>query len=139
MEYLEFKKNIEERIFNLEMRDKAIFGKELDAQEIISSIDELMLRQQLLYEESLELIPDIDKLVLFVERRYKEEQLKTYDEILKDNSINKSNRLTVLDLKTSDIKSIYDEAKSLKSRIQILSDKEKERLWTFRALKKSVI
>lgn len=139
MEYLEFKKNIEERIFNLEMRDKAIFGKELDAQEIISSIDELMLRQQLLYEESLELLPDIDKLVLFVERRYKEEQLKTYDEILKDNSINKSNRLTVLDLKTSDIKSIYDEAKSLKSRIQILSDKEKERLWTLRALKKSVI
>ncbi len=139
MEYLEFKKNIEERIFNLEMRDKAIFGKELDAQEIISSIDELMLRQQLLYEESLELLPDIDKLVLFVERRYKEEQLKTYDEIIKDNSINKSNRLTVLDLKTSDIKSIYDEAKSLKSRIQILSDKEKERLWTLRALKKSVI
>jgi len=139
MEYLEFKKNIEERIFNLEMRDKAIFGKELDAQEIISSIDELMLRQQLLYEESLELIPDIDKLVLFVERRYKEEQLKTYDEILKDNSINKSNRLTVLDLKTSDIKSIYDEAKSLKSRIQNLCDKEKERLWTLRALKKSVI
>jgi hypothetical protein len=36
MEYLEFKKNIEERIFNLEIRDKAIFGKELDAQEIIS-------------------------------------------------------------------------------------------------------
>jgi hypothetical protein len=76
MEYLEFKKNIEERIFNLE---------------------------------------------------------------IKDNSINKSNRLTVLDLKTSDIKSIYDEAKSLKSRIQNLCDKEKERLWTLRALKKSVI
>jgi|GEM_PF-3720475 len=139
MDYLDFKKSIEERIFALEMKDKAIFGKELCVQEIISSVDEFMMRQQMIYEEALELIPDVDKLVLFAERAYKNEQLNAYNEILQDSSINKSNRLTVLDLKTSDIKSILDEAKALKARVLNIVDKEKERLWTIRALKKSII
>lgn len=138
MDFYEFKKNIENRLFALEQRDLALFGKkDLYAQDIIVKIDDVLLKQQSLYEEAIELLPDADKLLTFAERVLKAKQLEIYEEIIKDPAINKSNRLKIMDLKSQEYVVYVEDAKLLKNKINMIIEKEKERLWTLRAIKKT--
>ena len=126
------------KIKELNQRKNSIYkGDDICYQTVLNRLDEIMILQQQLYEDYLELLPQVEKILVLVEFSIKQKKKEVYDRIKNDNSINKSNRLTVLDLETSDTDYYLSRLKSVKKEIEGLIEANKERLWTIRALKKS--
>lgn len=129
---------IRNKISELSERKKAIYkGEQINYTVVLNRLDEIMILQQQLYEDYLELMPEVEKLIVLVETAIKQKKRELYEKIKSDSNINKSNRLTVLDLESSDIDYYLSNLKSLKKEIEGYIEANKERLWTIRALKKS--
>jgi len=137
MNFEEKEREIENKILSFQEKDRLVFGSNMTAQQIMVKLDDLLFLQQVLFEEAMELMPEVDNLLDISERFYKDKQLVLYQEIASDQTINKSNRLTILELKSAPYKAVVDGVKLLKHKIENLIEKEKERLWTLRAMKKS--